>query len=214
MSLQIAGGLAEDGIIIGNTYDKYHSKNPIVRWMMNGFDASLSELVSKVSPTSIHDIGCGEGYWTMRWHEQGIKVKGSDFSRQVIDISRKNAKSRGIHTDLFQVRGIYDVNRTDDTAELVVCCEVLEHLESPDAGLKALRSIVGKWLIVSVPREPIWCLLNLARGKYVRDLGNTPGHIQHWSRASFIRTVSQYFEVVAVRSPMPWTMLLCKLREK
>ena len=73
MSLQIAGGLAEDGIIIGNTYDKYRSKNPIVRWMMNGFDASLSELVGKVSPTSIHDIGCGEGYWTMRWHEQGIR---------------------------------------------------------------------------------------------------------------------------------------------
>ena len=214
MSLQIAGGLAEDGIIIGNTYDKYRSKNPIVRWMMNGFDASLSELVGKVSPTSIHDIGCGEGYWTMRWHEQGIRVKGSDFSRQVIDISRKNAKAQGIHTDLFQVSGIYDVNRTDDTAELVVCCEVLEHLESPEAGLKALRSIVGKWLIVSVPREPIWCLLNLARGKYVRDLGNTPGHIQHWSRSSFIRTVSQYFEVVEVRSPMPWTMLLCKLKDK
>ena len=95
MSLQIAGGLAEDGIIIGNTYDKYRSKNPIVRWMMNGFDASLSELVGKVSPTSIHDIGCGEGYWTMRWHEQGIRVKGSDFSRQVIDISRKNV-SKGL----------------------------------------------------------------------------------------------------------------------
>jgi hypothetical protein len=30
-----------------------------------------------------------------------------------------------------------------------------------------------------VPREPIWRIGNMARGRYLGDLGNTPGHIQH-----------------------------------
>ena len=61
-----------------------------------------------------------------------------------------------------------------------------------------------------MPREPIWRLLNLARGKYVAELGNTPGHVQHWSSAAFLRLVRRYFEVLAVRTPLPWTMALCR----
>jgi len=61
-----------------------------------------------------------------------------------------------------------------------------------------------------VPREPIWRALNLARGKYVRDLGNTPGHLGHWSRRGFLELLGGRLEVVAVRTPLPWTMALCR----
>ncbi|MOA56543.1 hypothetical protein D3C78_1805420 [compost metagenome] len=88
----------------------------------------------------------------------------------------------------------------------------MEHLEHPEQGLQALQRIVGRHLILSVPREPIWCALNLARGKYIGDFGNTPGHIQHWSQKGFISLVSRYFDVLEVKSPLPWTMLLCKPR--
>lgn len=88
-----------------------------------------------------------------------------------------------------------------DAADLIVCCEVLEHLERPEEGLRALQRVVGRYLIVSVSREPIWCVLNLARGKYIADFGNTPGHIQHWSKRGFVALVSKYFEVVEVKIP-------------
>ena len=68
----------------------------------------------------------------------------------------------------------------------------------------------GPWAIVSVPREPLWRALNLGRLKYLRDLGNTPGHLQHWSRRSFLSFLERRLEVVAVRSPVPWTMALCR----
>ncbi|WP_207642472.1 hypothetical protein, partial [Desulfosporosinus sp. I2] len=67
-------------------------------------------------------------------------------------------------------------------------------------------------IILSVPREPLWRILNLARGKYIPDLGNTPGHIQHWSKKSFLRLVNRYFDVLEVKSPLPWTMVLCRIR--
>lgn len=212
MNIKIAGGATEDGVVIGNAYDKYGSSNPIVKWMMNGFESSLSELVAKASPSSIHEVGCGEGYWVLRWTEQGIETKGCDFSSAVIDIARDNAVNRGLPPSLFTSRSIYDLDAEQDSADLIVCCEVLEHLEDPEAGLRALQRVTKRHLIVSVPKEPLWCALNLARGKYIGSWGNTPGHLQHWSKRGFVRLVSRYFDVLEVKSPLPWTMLLCRPR--
>jgi 2-polyprenyl-3-methyl-5-hydroxy-6-metoxy-1,4-benzoquinol methylase len=210
MSIKIAGGAEEGGVVIGNAYDKYGSRNPIVKWMMNGFESALSELVTKATPESINEIGCGEGYWVLRWNEQGLTAKGCDFSKDVIEIARENAINRGLPTSLFDSRSIYDLDAAHDSADLVVCCEVLEHLENPEAGLQALQRVTKRSLIVSVPQEPLWCVLNLARGKYITRWGNTPGHIQHWSKSEFVQLVSRYFEVVETRSPLPWTMLFCR----
>ena len=52
----------------------------------------------------------------------------------------------------------------------------------------------------------------LARGKYLGDLGNTPGHVNHWSRRGFLGLLSRRFEIVEARTPLPWTMALCKRR--
>lgn len=210
MSVKIVGGATENGIVIGNTYDKYGSRNPIVKWMMNGFSSALAGLVEQAKPSTIHEVGCGEGYWVLRWTAQGYSARGCDFSTQVIDVARENAAQRGISADLFEPRSIYDLEAERDSADLVVCCEVLEHLEDPEMGLSALQRVTKGHLIISVPREPLWCVLNLARGKYISSLGNTPGHLQHWSQSGFVKLVSKYFDVIAVESPLPWTMLLCK----
>lgn len=207
--MKISGGLTENGVVVGNAFDKYGSCNPIVRWLMRGFEAALTDLVEKIKPMSIHEIGCGEGYWTIRWREQGIAVRGSDFSDAVIDLARANAMERKLPTSLFKTCSIYNLDPAVDSANLVVCCEVLEHLERPEDGLRALQSIANPYLIISVPREPLWCLMNIARGKYLSGLGNTPGHIQHWSQLGFVRLVSIFFDVIEVHAPVPWTILLC-----
>lgn len=212
MGIKLAGGTREGGIVVGNTFDKYGSRNPIVRYLMEGFESSLSDLVSRAAPSSVHEIGCGEGYWVLRWRQAGLDARGCDFSRTVIQLAQENAADQGQSPEAFSVRSIYDLTAENDAADLVVCCEVLEHLDDPEAGIRALQRVVGRHLIVSVPREPLWCALNLARGKYISSLGNTPGHLQHWSRGSFARWVGQYFEVIEVRSPLPWTMLLCRPR--
>jgi 2-polyprenyl-3-methyl-5-hydroxy-6-metoxy-1,4-benzoquinol methylase len=212
MNLKISGGIKEDGIVVGNAYDKYGSQNPIVRWIMKGFADALSSLVIKVKPKTIHEIGCGEGYWVLDWNQQGIEARGSDFSEKVIALAHENAKDRGISPAIFAACSIYDIEPERDSADLIVCCEVLEHLEQPEAGLAALQRIATDYVVLSVPREPIWCALNLARGKYLTSLGNTPGHIQHWSTKTFIDLVGHYFDIVEVKTPLPWTMLLCRVK--
>lgn len=208
--MKISEGLREGGIVVGNNYNKYSTQNPIARRLMLGFSESLSALVSKAAPETIHEVGCGEGYWTLAWHQQGMQVKGSDFSEQVIALAQENAAEQGLPSALFSRRSIYELAQGDDSADLIVCCEVLEHLDDPEAGLAALRRVATRNVILSVPREPLWCALNLARGKYWSSLGNTPGHVQHWSSRAFVDLVQKYFEVQEIRKPLPWTMLLCK----
>ena len=210
--IKIAGGLEEHGVVTGNFYDKYGSRNPIVRRIMKGFHGALSELVDIANPNSIHEVGCGEGYWVIRWNKQGRLARGTDFSEQVIVIAKNNAIAAGVDPSFFDQRSIYEVSSLSDSAELVVCCEVLEHLEDPNAALEALTRIVSKHIILSVPREPLWCTLNMVRGRYLTNLGNTPGHIQHWGKKDFLGLVSNFFDIKAVRSPLPWTMVLASRR--
>ena len=210
--MKIASGIREDGLVVGNVYDKYGAHNPIVQWIMRGFESALSSLVARAAPADLHEVGCGEGYWVLRWNEQGLTARGCDVSRQVIDMARANAAERGLAPELFEARSILDLQAERDSADLIVCCEVLEHLEQPEAALRTLQCVVKRHLIVSVPREPLWRILNMVRGKYLSDWGNTPGHLQHWSSRDFQRLVSNYFEVIEIKRPLPWTMLLCRPR--
>jgi 2-polyprenyl-3-methyl-5-hydroxy-6-metoxy-1,4-benzoquinol methylase len=208
--MKIAGGQIEGGIVIGNISNKYDSKNCIVRRIISGFHKSLSKTVILIAPKTIHEVGCGEGHWVIEWIENGIAARGTDFSTQVIDMARANAREHGIDAGLFEVRSIYDVTPEKDSADLIVACEVFEHLEHPEYAFKALQKVVIKDLILSVPREPLWRALNILRGKYLSDFGNTPGHIQHYSKNGIASLVGRYFDIITVMSPFPWTMIHCR----
>jgi SAM-dependent methyltransferase len=205
--MRLAKGTQENGVVVGNTYDKYGSRNPVVRYLMQGFERSLQTLVTKTGAKEIHEVGCGEGYWTLRWLKEGYQVRGSDFSVRAIELARINADSDKVD---LKVASVYDLTSPSDAAELVVCCEVLEHLEDPERALGVLKTLASPFLIVSVPCEPVWRILNLIRGSYWKDLGNTPGHRQHWSKRAFVELVGAYFEILDVQSPLPWTMILAK----
>lgn len=207
--MKISEGLSEKGVVVGNTFDKYHSSNPIVQKIMQGFENALLELVTKANPSSIHEVGCGEGYWVLRWLEQGLDVRGSDFSETVIDLAKSNAHENELPPNIFKQKSIYDLRPDVDSADLIVCCEVLEHLEQPEEALQVLHKLNSNYAIFSVPREPIWSILNLTRGKYWSSFGNTPGHIQRWSQRGFLKLVSNYFNIEQISAPLPWTMLLC-----
>lgn len=40
------------------------------------------------------------------------------------------------------------------------------------------------------------------------DLGNTPGHVQHWSSMDLCRATAPWFDVAGMAQPLPWTILL------
>lgn len=193
----------------GNVYDKYSTLHPIERRLVNGFLAHLEGLVERTGAREAHEVGCGEGELALRLAASGLRVRGSDAFAEVIGEARRRAAAAGAEVD-YEVRPVEELEPERDAAELVLCCEVLEHLEDPEGALDVLATLAKPWLIVSVPREPLWRALNLSRLKYMQDLGNTPGHLSHWSRGGFLRFLERRLEVVEVRNPLPWTMALCR----
>ena len=195
----------------GNYYDKYRTANPIARWLMQGFLDAFDALSSRVPVCAALEIGCGEGELSIRLARRGFVVCGCDISAGILEEARLRALQAGVDV-VFRTQSIESIDVRVEGSPLVVCCEVLEHLEDPRRGVETLADLAQPWLITSVPREPLWRGLNIVRGKYLGDFGNTPGHVNHWSRTGFLELLAPRFDVVEMRSPLPWTMALCKRR--
>ena len=200
-----------EAVPTGNTYDTYGSSNPVVRRLMEGFESSLDELWGIAKPRSILDVGCGEGVLTSKWAERlgdgrivGIDLDDPKLQAEWERRSRPNLDLR--------VEEATSLSFDDDEFDMATAIEVLEHVPEPEQTLAEMARVASRWLLVSVPREPVWRATNMARGAYLRDLGNTPGHVNHWSKASFKRLLSRYGTIEQVRSPFPWTMLLVRVQ--
>jgi 2-polyprenyl-3-methyl-5-hydroxy-6-metoxy-1,4-benzoquinol methylase len=202
--------VSEDGIVTGNTYDKYGSSNPVVRRLMAGFERDLDELFDLAAPGSLLDVGCGEGVLVHRWAQRmgGRRVVGIDLEESSIQAGWAQRQAPNLE---YRVVHAADLPFADGEFDLASAIEVLEHVPDPQHTLSEMARCARGHVLVSVPREPLWRMLNMARGAYWPALGNTPGHLNHWSRRSFVRHLSRYGEVVEVRSPFPWTMLLVRL---
>jgi 2-polyprenyl-3-methyl-5-hydroxy-6-metoxy-1,4-benzoquinol methylase len=204
--------VVENGVIAGNFEDKYASGNPISRYLMHRFLSSVTDLASQSACKSAVEVGCGEGKLAIHLKKSiGLQIEGTDFSPLILEQARANAAAAGVDVP-FRVLDLNGYKSPQPLADLVVCCEVLEHLEDPEAAVAQLARVAAKRVILSVPREPIWRTLNMARGKYWGDLGNTPGHLQNWSRRSFLELVGRHLDVLEVRTPLPWTQVLAKPR--
>ena len=205
------GPTIENGLVVGNAFDKYNTRNPFARWLMRGFFSAFDDLVSKADASSVFEIGCGEGELALRCAKRGIPTRGTDISQRMIRLATERAATLGLEVD-FAVADLFQIHDLSPPAELVICCEVLEHLAEPKEALAHLRTLGGSYYLMSVPQEPLWRIMNMLRGRYLTDLGNTPGHLQHWSHNGFLRLVSTEFAILAVRSPTPWTMVLATPR--
>jgi 2-polyprenyl-3-methyl-5-hydroxy-6-metoxy-1,4-benzoquinol methylase len=191
----------------GNTFDKYGSTNPVVRRLMAGFERELADLLHRAGPESILDVGCGEGVLSERWAEQlgDRPVVGIDLQDPKLEAEWERRRRPNLQFRVMRAENLpFEAGQFD----LATAIEVLEHVPDPEHTVAEMARVAGRHLLVSVPREPLWRGLNLARGAYVQSLGNTPGHVNHWSRRGFVRLLARHGRVIEVRSPFPWTMLL------
>jgi len=207
MTSPAAAGTA---IPTGNTFDKYGSTNPVVRRLMTGFERALDELFDRAAPASVLDVGCGEGVLTARWAERlhHGRVVGTDLADPKLEAEWALRRRGNLE---FRAMAGERLAFADSEFDLVAATEVLEHVPDPEVVIGEMARVAREHMLVSVPREPVWRVVNIARGAYVKELGNTPGHLNHWSRGSFEALLGHFGEVLETRSPFPWTMLLVRV---
>lgn len=195
------------GVPTGNTYDKYGSTNPLEQRMMRGFLGALDGMLDGLSPRRVLEVGVGEGEVMARVRDRfpGVPLIGLDLPDPELASHWRGADISCLFGDGTALPF------ADDAFDLVLAIEVLEHVPGPDAALRELSRVCSGTLIASVPLEPIWRAGNLLRRRYVRQLGNTPGHVNHWSRRGFSRFVGRRFDIEQVKSPLPWTMVRARV---
>jgi ubiquinone/menaquinone biosynthesis C-methylase UbiE len=202
--------VSEDGVVTGNTYDKYGSQNLLVRRLMGGFERALDGLLDEAGPQSLLDVGCGEGVLVQRWAERLPETRfvGVDLQEESIQTGWSEHAAPNLEYHMMTAENL---PYTADEFDMASAIEVLEHVPDPDHTLAEMARCAQRHLLVSVPREPLWRALNVARGAYWSELGNTPGHLNHFSKRSFMRLLARHGDIIEVRSPFPWTMLLVRV---
>jgi SAM-dependent methyltransferase len=202
--------VARERTVTGNTYDKYGSTNPVVRRLMARFERALGELWTQADPRSLLDVGCGDGVLTQRWARAlgDRRVVGIDLDDPALQAEWQRRREPNLE---YRVMRGERLPFADGEFDMATAIEVLEHVPDAEHTLAEMARVAERWLLVSVPREPLWRVLNVARGAYLRDLGNTPGHVNHWTRRGFLRLLERHGEVVQPRSPLPWTMALVRV---
>jgi ubiquinone/menaquinone biosynthesis C-methylase UbiE len=195
---------ADAGNVVGNVYDKYGTRNPIARRLMRGFLDAVTELYRVSAPASVLEVGCGEGELAAHLWRQGPRPERLEICD--VDLGRLSA---GLPPEIAaREASIYALPWPDDAFDLVICCEVLEHLHEPARGLRELARVSRRHVLLSTPWEPTWRLLNMVRGRYLPAWGNTPGHVQHFGRTALARLARTELRLLAQRTPLPWTILL------
>jgi ubiquinone/menaquinone biosynthesis C-methylase UbiE len=187
-------------------YKKHTSSNLIQRFLLARFNQRLVECVRVANPNNILDAGCGEGFTMTLLTEAGIQaaMTGIDFSDEAIAIARTTAPDLAISK-----ASIYELPFKKSSFDLVICSEVLEHLENPDTAIAEITRVSKKYVLVSVPNEPYFQIANFLRGKYPRTFGNHPEHINHWSSDAIVsRLKKSGLSIVRVYRPFAWTLIL------
>lgn len=196
--------------VAGNTFDKYGSSAPVVRRVMSGFFRSLDRCWHQAGPAAtLLDVGCGEGWVTRAWARRLPDARVVGVDREDPELRRHwNAASEPNVT--LQVGDAHALPYADDAFDVVTAIEMLEQVGDPARVLRELTRCARRAVIVSVPREPLWRALNLASGRYVRALGNSPGTCNHWSASAFRGLVAEHARIERVETPLPWTIVLAR----
>jgi 2-polyprenyl-3-methyl-5-hydroxy-6-metoxy-1,4-benzoquinol methylase len=192
-----------ENFVAGNYFDKYRSHNPLHRLLMKGFLDCARQLVAMTHPSRILEVGCAAGDLGSLLFHSDVEYTGIDLGAAEIALARSHYPTLS-----FVTGTAYELPFSDDSFDLVVMCEVLEHLVRPQEAIAEAVRVTRSHILVSVPWEPVWRVMNLLRGKYWRQLGNTPGHLQHFSRRGMRRLLTLDLRHVAERRPFPWAMFL------
>lgn len=197
---------------IGNATAKYEASNPVVRHLLTRFLRRVDEAAAELEPASVLDVGCGEGVVTERLAQRlaPTKVLGVDADESHL---KAEWDSRSASNLSFAAGSAYDLPFADGSFDLVCCIEVLEHLERPRDALAEMSRVAGRALLLSVPNEPSWRISHLLAGRDVRKFGDTPGHINHWSKRLFAGLVSDYGQLEQIEGVFPWTLAVAGVQE-
>lgn len=191
---------------------KYNSKNPISKLLISYFFKCIKKIIdfNTKENKKILEVGCGTAISSIKIFKNlpsNTHFEASEFEESIVNILKTKKLPFVINQE-----SIYSLNRPNNSFDTIFCLEVLEHLEQPDLALTELFRVTKKHVIISVPNEPLWRILNMARGSYLKNFGNTPGHVNHWNKKSLKLFIEMHGGIIKkIYNPIPWLIFLVEV---
>ncbi len=189
-------------------FEKHNTKNPVGKLFLNNFLNTVVKTIRPLNIDSVLDVGCGEGFTLARLQKEkiGKSYEGIERDGAAIELGNK------LYPRLKITKGdIYKLPFKNNSFDLIVCTEVLEHLDNPRKAYKELIRVSKKYILLSVPNEPFFTIQRMARFQNILHLGAHPEHIQHWTVRGFSKFVKvRGVKLITRKFPIPWTMVVLK----
>jgi SAM-dependent methyltransferase len=146
---------------------------------------AAADLMRSQGLCTVYDVGCGSGYKLVHYLGE-YETTGFEIEPTLTFLNRTYPDRRWRLVTLG--------DRSLPPANLVVCADVIEHVDDPDALLNLLRHLTGEFLILSTPERD----LVYAEGDRRRRCGPPWNitHVREWSFAEFGSYVGSRFDIV------------------
>lgn len=169
---------------------KHTASNWLYRKHLESFFEKLFEMVSKTECESLLDAGCGEGFVVDFLAERlpDIKITGVDVSEKAIAYANQHFGEKA----RFRTGSVYKLPFSDKSFDLVLCSEVLEHLDDPNKAVNELKRVARNHVIITVPHEPYFQWLNNL-GQLI-GVSDDPEHVNFWTSSTFQAFIRAHFD--------------------
>lgn len=173
-------------------YDNYHKilvSTSVQRRLISpnnftyiNFHRYILPVIKKVSPINILDVGSGAGTLSLFLANLGFKVVGVDISSIAIKKSKLSAEYLGLKRKVdFKDCDILEFSN-EKKFDLVLCLEVIEHIQEADKLLKKINKLLTKTgtIILSTPLSTA----PLTRLGKTQEFDINVGHLRRYSKSS------------------------------
>ncbi len=187
---------------------EYNSSNIFTKYLINNYFKNLFKIINCFDTNyKFLEVGCGAGESSRRIYSflNGQSFEASEYDERYV----RELKKLNLPFNVKQ-ESVYELKRGNNEFDCIFFLEVLEHLEYPEAALKELFRVSNKYVLISIPCEPIWRILNMFRFKYLKNFGNTPGHLNHYSPNKITTLIKKFGKVKNYYFSFPWQIILAE----
>ncbi|HVY48737.1 MAG TPA: class I SAM-dependent methyltransferase [Minicystis sp.] len=186
--------------------DAYYARSPLpIRLVERRRLAIIRDMAGDVRGRSVLEVGSGGGHVLRLF--RGARLTALDVSDVYLDIARKNLAGYDVEFEKGEVDRLdWGARRFDR----IVCTEVLEHAERPEAILSAIARLLapGGVAVVTVPNDPLILGLKAAvrrspigpllEGKV--EWGGDAYHLHRWTPGAFREVLARHLRVTSYRA--------------
>lgn len=143
------------------------------------------------------DIACGDGLLLSMLVQKGVVVSGVDFSEEGV----KKCREKGLDVSVVDIT-TESTHFQDNTFDVVIMLDVLEHLYTPEDLLDESVRVSKKYIIISVPNfNSLPARLQVLFGKVPENNRPNKGHVYWFTYENLTNMLRQHkLRVVELRT--------------